>query len=101
MPKGVPAMTEQQDKHSKRRETIYPYQEGHPSCPIPEKRYDGTIDLHDHRTDEYGSYGTFSHCIMHPRGIMCRNTNRCRPEYCDRATKFKKLGLKGVDYGKK
>ena len=59
------------------------------------------IDLHDHRTDEHGSYGTFSHCIMHPRGIMCRNTNRCRPEDCDRAMKFKKLGLKGVDYGKK
>jgi hypothetical protein len=80
------------------QEIIYPYQEGHPSCPVPQKRWDGSIDLHDHRTDDHGSYGTFSHCMMHPRGIKCRNTNLCTD--CSKATRFKKLGLKGADYGK-
>lgn len=79
---------------------IIPYQEGHPSCPVPTIRYDGSVDLHDHRTDEYGSYGSFSHCIMKPRGIPCRNTYTCDERDCNKARIYKKLGLKGVDYGR-
>ena len=77
---------------------IYPYQIGHPSCPVPGKFWDGEIDLHDHRTDDRGSYGTFSHCMMKPRGIKCRNENRCKN--CSHGKRYKKLGLKGADYGK-
>lgn len=81
-------------------EMIYPYQEGHPSCPIPGKTWDSKLDLHDHRFTEHGSYGTWTRCMMHPRaGNTCDRLNQC--EDCKRGKTFKKLGLNGVDYGKK
>jgi len=80
-------------------EVAYPYQEGHPSCPIPGKLWNGALDLHDHRTDQHGSYGTFAKCMMRPRGISCRVTGAGCDD-CKLGIRFKKLGLKGADCGK-
>lgn len=49
-------------------------------------------NLHDPKTREPSSYGSFSNCLMEPDGIQCADSNQCHLG-CSKYEQYLKVGL--------